>query len=243
MAVFKLKAVVLVSYLVALCYAQEDLGLFYNHPLTNMPPKLPGVTVKSVLPEHSTKLFPAGDVIDVLVGVLNESPDVVNVTSAMGSINSPSNFTIHVQNFSMMAYNMIVNPMQTISLLYHIRTDPNLYPRDWQFAFTLFYHSKGERYSDTFFNETIVVVEPDRVIDVEMLFMYVILLGIVGVGGFFGYQAVKNIPMVKKYTGVQKSTKKVEGGAENKEQWLEGTPAAKDYKKRASKKVSSTKQS
>eukprot|EP01023_Acetabularia_acetabulum_P018487 TRINITY_DN19333_c0_g1_i3.p1 TRINITY_DN19333_c0_g1~~TRINITY_DN19333_c0_g1_i3.p1 ORF type:complete len:199 (-),score=43.97 TRINITY_DN19333_c0_g1_i3:241-837(-) len=188
--------------------------------------------------DHGTKLVPAGDIVDVLVGVSNGSPEAVNVTAAMGSINSPQNFDMHLQNFSLYQYHMLVPPEQTASLLYQIRSDPNLYARDWQFALTLFYHSAGVRHSDTFFNESVTVVEADKTIDFEILFMYLILLGLLAVGGFFGYQAVKNTPMMKKVAGgAKKPVKKsaAGGGGDDPDQWLAGTQYAKDMKKRNQK--------
>eukprot|EP01025_Chloroclados_australasicus_P039600 TRINITY_DN4107_c0_g1_i4.p2 TRINITY_DN4107_c0_g1~~TRINITY_DN4107_c0_g1_i4.p2 ORF type:complete len:265 (-),score=31.88 TRINITY_DN4107_c0_g1_i4:419-1213(-) len=220
-----------------------DPGLFYSHPLTDMPGKMEDVKVKCVLPNHGTKLIPAGEVVDVLVGIQNGSPEMLNVTAAMGSINFPQNFSFYVQNFSLYQYHQVVAPQQSLSLLYQVRSDPNLYARDWIFAFTLFYHSNGVQYSNTFFNESVTVVEPDRAIDFEMLFMYVVLLGLLAIGGFFAYQAIKDKPLVKKMTtSTTKKVKKTEGetGAADSDQWLAGTTYAKDLKKRTSKKSPAT---
>lgn len=64
------------------------------------------------------------------------------------------------------------------------RPDPNLSPRDFVVALTLFYEDEqGAMLSSTFFNGTVEIVEQKKMIDTEMLFLYLILLGIAsGIG-------------------------------------------------------------
>ena len=42
--------------------------------------------------------FPVGEVIHVLVGVINTSPEDYNVTFAMGSVNHPVDLAFYIQN-------------------------------------------------------------------------------------------------------------------------------------------------
>eukprot|EP00951_Prasinocladus_malaysianus_P015737 scaffold121304_cov43-Prasinocladus_malaysianus.AAC.1 len=87
----------------------------------------------------------------------------------MGSLNSPLDFGIYVQNFTLTNYGLKVDPDGQASLLYKFRPDAALHPREFTVALTVFYTtSQGAMSTSTFFNSTIEIVEPPRTIDSEI---------------------------------------------------------------------------
>ena len=60
----------------------------------------------------------------------------------MGSINSPIDFGIYVQNFTYQEYGRVSNPGSQMTLKYGMTPDPALHPRDFTVALTVFYKSQ-----------------------------------------------------------------------------------------------------
>lgn len=92
-------------------------------------------------------------------------------------------FKIFIRRSSQV-YHQAVAPGEEISLDYKFMPDPRLEPRDFVVALTVFYHDgKGQYYSNTFFNQTIEIVEVKKIFDYELVSMFVILAGIAaGIG-------------------------------------------------------------
>ena len=67
---------------------------------------------------------------------------------------------------------------------YKFVPDARLEPRDFVVALTVFYQdTKGQYYSNTFFNQTIEIIEVKKMIDWELISMFLILAGIgAGIG-------------------------------------------------------------
>ena len=117
-----------------------------SHPLTNMPLSANFVTVAYRFHDEPSEGLIMGERVDVVVGVINTHPTKeINVTSAMGSLNHPSDFSIHVYNFSQQLYGannvpVTIPPGQECSFTYNFYT-PNVLQVDYpyQLALTLFY--------------------------------------------------------------------------------------------------------
>lgn len=79
---------------------------------------------------------------------------------------------------------------------YKFMPDARLEPRDFVVALTVFYQdTKGQYYSNTFFNQTVEIIEIKKMIDWELLSMLAIVFGLIaGVGesawGLHGCHAV-----------------------------------------------------
>jgi len=69
-------------------------------------------------------------------------------------------------------------------LSYKFMPDHRLEPRDFVVALTVFYHDgTGQYFSNTFFNQTIEIVEIKKIFDYELISMFMILAGIAaGIG-------------------------------------------------------------
>lgn len=211
------------------------------HPLTNLPSAAPGIETTFIFPEHNTKVpqLPAGDIIEVLVGFHNGASSPYNITAVMGSLNSPLDFGIYVQNFTHMTYGLQVDRDGQASISYRFRPDPALHPREFTVALSVFYtNSLGQMFSNTFFNSTIEIVEPPRSIDAEILFLWVLLLGSAGFALFKAYTFLSKV-LLKGGKTKRKVGPPVDRTAD---EWLEGTALAAERKraeKAAAKKAAS----
>lgn len=171
-----------------------------------------------------------------------------NVSAILGSLNSPTDFSIFVQNFTQQMYHQAVAPGKEISFEYKFMPDRRVDPRDFIVALTVIYQDpKGVYFSNTFFNQTIEIIEVKKFIDWEMFFLYVFLVGLLVGSGYLIYTIVaphlQTMGIMSKKT---KKTKKVSTGPkfqteEEAEDWLKGTnyaafTQAKDAKKKVAPK-------
>jgi hypothetical protein len=57
--------------------------------------------------------------------------------------------------------------------------DPRLEPRDFVVALTVFYQDKnGQFYSNTFFNQTVEIIDDKKLVDWDLISMFIILAGL-----------------------------------------------------------------
>lgn len=199
-----------------------------DHYLTNMPG--PGaVTTAFVFPTFPEKSFPAGKMADVVLGFRNEGSETYNVTMIAGSLNSPVDFNVHVQNFTHMGYGQVVKPGEEVSLEYKFLPDPRLEPRDFVVALTVFYvDGSGKWYTSTFFNQTVNIVEVKKLVDWELLFLIVLFAtGIAGVV-YAAYAYVVSLGWLKSQKKRRTTSRSKEPvapmSAEDQQDWVKGTP-------------------
>ena len=78
-------------------------------------------------------------------------------------------------------------PGEELSVEYSFRPDPILSPREFIVALHLIYEDPeaGRMHSNLVFNSTVDIVEMQKLIDTEMLFLYLMLAAVVGGGGEF----------------------------------------------------------
>jgi hypothetical protein len=74
---------------------------------------------------------------------------------------------------------------QEVSLEYKFRIAPQVPTRDFSVAVHLVYEDVGNPsfYSSTVFNGTVEIVEKPRLVDTEGIFMYMMILGTLGLIG------------------------------------------------------------
>jgi hypothetical protein len=78
-------------------------------------------------------------------------------------------------------YTTVVPPDTQGSFSIKIKPDVNLQARDFIVSMTTFYESAdGVKFSNTFFNNTVYVVEPTGFLDFETGFMYLFIVAVVG---------------------------------------------------------------
>ncbi|CAD7699658.1 unnamed protein product [Ostreobium quekettii] len=174
--------------------------------------------------------------IPVLLGFRNEGGEAVNVSAIMGSLNSAADFRVHYQNFSMQPLGVTVPPNVELTMEYLFRPDPALPPMEFRVAITAFYSNVAgnEWHSSTFFNETIEIVDPEKLFDTEVLFMYATLICIFALIVFGIVRWAANLSIFKKAAATKKT--KAVNTATGDDDWLKGTPASKVMKSRKADK-------
>lgn len=216
-----------------------------RHPLTDVPPSAPGIEHKEWFPEHFSLQFPAGKQIEVVAGLNNLGEESYNVTAIYGSLNAAHDFSLFFQNFTGLPYYDVLAPGGQVSLAYYFITAPNLPPRDFQVALTAFYNTETQGFATTFFNKTITIVEQPRFIDFELIFLWLLMLGLLGGGGYLLYNYLSSIGWIKKAR--KGKGKKIEPRNEDSSEWLKGThygttkpsrKGSKELKKAAETKTS-----
>ena len=92
-----------------------------------------------------------------------------------------------------------------------------------QVALTVFYQSESYSFATTFFNKTIDIVEKPRWVDIELIFLWLLLLGLAAGAGWLGYNYLTNSGYIKK-TRKGRATRKPEAtGPRDDTEWLKGT--------------------
>lgn len=201
--------------------AQDKTGA-YKHPLTDMPPPHDAVETAFWFPKNAKKQFPAGQVGDVAVGFHNGAAEALNISAIMGSLNSPFDFNFHVQNFSYQIYDTKLQPGEEVSLEYQFMPYGQLQPREFAMALTVFYHTDKQLYSSTFYNGTVDITEPASLIDSQLIFLYLMALGIAAAIGYAVFSYLASMGLVKK----PKKKVKVDAGPRvdtDPSEWLKGT--------------------
>mmetsp|Transcript_12282 Transcript_12282/g.30014 ORF Transcript_12282/g.30014 Transcript_12282/m.30014 type:complete len:240 (-) Transcript_12282:716-1435(-) len=210
------------------CVAASAVAQQQPHVLTNMPPS-GAVTTGFMFPTYPGKKFPAGKMVDVVVGIHNDGSDSYNISMITGSLNSPVDFNVHVQNFTNVGYGQVVKPGEELSLEYKFFPDPRLEPRDFIVALTAFYSdSKGNWHSTTFFNQTVEIVEVKKLIDWELLFMFALFGAAIGGIAYWVYSYIVSLGWLKpqKKRAAKKRAQAQAGAvmsAEDHEEWIKGT--------------------
>lgn len=214
-------AILLVLFSSLTAFSQDTAAP--RHPLTDLPPG-GEIKVNHFFPLHATKQFPAGGEIKVVVGVHNAATESYNMSAIMGSINSPSDLKLYIQNFTQQVYFEVVEAGEELSLEYTFRPDPALPARDYHVMLTLFYEdAKHGFYSTTFFNGTVDIAETPKLIDTEILFLYLLIVGVLGVAGLYAYNTLSGLGFFKT-TKTKKVTRKQETvKVEDEDEWLTGT--------------------
>jgi len=211
----------------------------------------PDVSTAFVLPDHPNKVITAGDIVEVLLGFVNNGDREFNITSVSASLNHPLDFRYYIQNYTRAEYGLLVQPKEQVSVSYRFRPDPLLEPRDFALVVSVFYEDEsGTNFTNAFFNGTITIAEADTGIDLQQLFLTVGFLGVVGLGGYFALQSfgANNAKKERRSSGSFRTPKVTKEGSFEVPQeklkldddWLSGTnvrtgsPALRETKRRAS---------
>jgi len=184
--------------------------------------------------------LPSGELIEVLLGLTNVGNKPVKVTNIGASLNHPQDFRYYIQNYTKFEYDVLVHPDEQVSLAYRFRPDSLLEPREFGLIVSVYYHDEvGGNFTTAFFNGTITIVDPDNGFDFQQAFIYLGLVAIVALGGFFAYQTLGK----KAGFGRKRKTPApyVEVGTVNNKksptvildnEWLEGTHAVSPTRER-----------
>lgn len=93
----------------------------FVHPLTNMPGSAEGVETSFFYPKYSNLKFPIGEIVTVLCHFSNNDEIPYNVSAIMGSLNSPYDFSQHIQNYTYKPLGIVVRPGDEITFEYQFQ--------------------------------------------------------------------------------------------------------------------------
>eukprot|EP00026_Physarum_polycephalum_P014236 Phypoly_transcript_14727.p1 GENE.Phypoly_transcript_14727~~Phypoly_transcript_14727.p1 ORF type:complete len:246 (+),score=51.86 Phypoly_transcript_14727:114-851(+) len=159
----------------------------------------PDVSTAFVFPDHPARVVTAGDIVEVLLGFVNNGDREFNITSVSASLNHPLDYRYFIQNYSRAEYGLLVQPKEQVSVSYRFRPDPLLEPRDFGLVVSVFYEDEsGKNFTNAFYNGTITIVEADTGFDLQQLFLTVGFFGVLGLGGYFALQSFGIDPTGKK---------------------------------------------
>jgi hypothetical protein len=219
--------------------AEAEDEVTATHILTDLPEEADGVSTTYVFPDNSALVLTSGQTVEILCGLHNQGDVPLNVTQVAGSLNSPMDFGVYIQNWTSPVYNTILAPETQGTFGITIKPHLHLQPRDFVVAMSIFYESDDELFSSTCYNGTVYIVEPAGFFDVETFFMYFFIVSVVGLAAFAGFKALQSAGVVKKKSKARKvetGTRSIPVGDEN--EWLKGTvaDAATSAKKRVTRK-------
>lgn len=204
--------------------------------LSNLPPA-GELSVVHYFPEHPDKQFPAGDVISVVVSGHNTGSRPMNLSAIVGSINSPEKYEMFIQNFTIGRYFAPLAPGAEASLEYKFRADPILGstpPREFIVALHLFYEVEGAYFSTTFFNQTVDITEPPKVVDTDLLWLAGTMLALLGGLAYLGYSKLADRLGLKQRAKKAKTKAAADNPAAlDEDDWVRGTHYEVQKRRRA----------
>lgn len=213
----------------------------------------PDVTTIYLFPSSPGKqpALPAGSPAEILVGVHNKGTELLSMVGISGSLHLPMQWSLLVQNFTFEDFNFTaVRPglhagsQGTYS--YVFTPERLLQPRDFVVTVVARYTVGGVPHASAAFNGTVELVEPRGVIAGESVFLASLLLGLLGLGGMWGYSQLQKLSKKSR----RPSAKRVETGTKAPaaadaatNEWLQGTaltqkaPTSKTQTRSKSKKI------
>ncbi|XP_065915179.1 translocon-associated protein subunit alpha-like [Dysidea avara] len=146
---------------------EEDEGL---KPSSN-------ATTTAIFTSHEDLRFPAGEIIDSLIGFQNKGEGEFIITQIEGSLRYPQDYTYHVQNFTAQYYNQYIDGDAQASFVYPFMPSEMFNSRAFGFTLNIYYKDvEGNEYMDAVFNDTVNIVEIDEGFDHYTFFMYVFMI-------------------------------------------------------------------
>lgn len=139
------------------------------------------------IPPSNERKFQIGKETDMVLGFENTGSENFRIFGVRGHLVLP-NENIVVQNLTAVRYNITVQPEELSTLEYKVFADPRLDPaREYALWVIVFYTNEDNvTFASTFFNETISFFEEPRgFFDLQTIFMFTMLAGLVVVVVFF----------------------------------------------------------
>lgn len=164
-------------------YEPEQINL---HPLTDMPEASPDVITSYFFTKGIENGLPVGEEASVVVGLINNGEHSINITRAMGSLNSPFNFGFYVQNFTTgrdQQGGRVYQPQVEVpageerSVEFSFTPREDIEPVDFVLCLTVFYEDDEETFSSHFFNQTVKFYEPATEMDAQSVFTMFVGVG------------------------------------------------------------------
>ncbi|KAG8364387.1 hypothetical protein BUALT_Bualt19G0123600 [Buddleja alternifolia] len=195
----------------------------------------PGVETVCVFPKNPSKVVPAGEESELLVGIKNEGESSINVIAIQASVHLPFDHSYLVQNLSAQAFNNAsVPPSAQASFPYLFGVSKFLQPGTFDLVGTIVYEIDQHPYQSTFYNGTIEVTEVGGLFSVESVFLFCLGVALLGLLGFWVRGQIQN------FSKKTKRAPKVEVGTgttdASTDEWLQGTAYTQSQLNKSKKK-------
>ncbi len=175
--------------------------------------------------------------MDVLCGFKNVGDKSFNITMLKGSLNSPYDYSMYIQNFTELAPFNEIKTGEEGTLSYKFFPDPGLEPRDYVLTLYVDYvDADKEEYRTVYFNSSIEIVESQSSLDTRTFFGRLLSLAFFVLVGFVGFHLYKKF-------GTKKRSSKVEVKTGSTNEWLEGSHTPGEPRRAGSGKKASAKKS
>lgn len=148
----------------------------------------PDVHPSAFFPGRTDNTLVLGEVADMLLGFRNDGDIKFTVAAIRGYIVNPPDWTFPIQNLTGFGYNVSVLPEETATLYYRFLPSERLAPREFGVVVEVFYTSeRNATFMTTFFNQTVMFVEPEEGFGLQSLASILTLLALILGGAYLAF--------------------------------------------------------
>ncbi|XP_019170287.1 PREDICTED: translocon-associated protein subunit alpha-like [Ipomoea nil] len=185
----------------------------------------PGVETVYVFPKNPSRVVPAGEESELLVGMKNDGESTLTVISIQATLHLPFDHRYLVQNLSIQGFNNATVPSSAQAAFpYIFGVSKFLQAGSFDLVGSIVYEIDQHPYQSTFYNGTIEVTEPGGLLSVESVFLFCLGVGLLGLFGFWIHGQIQRL---SKKTKRAPKAAKVEVGTGTRDasmdEWLQGT--------------------
>lgn len=149
--------------------------------------------------------LPGGVPVEFLVGFNNKGNKDFVIESVEASFRYPMDFNYFIQNFSAIAYNREVKPSSEATVLYSFLPSESFAGRPFGLNIAINYRDmSGSPFTESVFNETVLITELDEGLDGETFFLYLFMAAICVLLLVVGQQFLGTIGKRKRSSNVRK---------------------------------------
>ena len=184
------------------------------------------MTARVWFPDNPSLEFVPGKLARAVVGLVNGGAEAVNVTAALAALAHVSAPDAPIYNFTAQGYPAA--PMETArgaTIEYAMMMPWNLPPHEFQLSVSVVFSKEGSYQVQGVFNETISVVEASKLVDLELLGLYAMLLAAAAAAAYGGLQLAQKQGWVKRPRKGGKAKAAAPAAAGAAAEWLHGTSA------------------
>lgn len=207
-----------------------------SDPFLNPPPSALGVESFTILEDGADNRLTLGKEVRVLVGLRNGANSPLNMTYQLGMLQS----SVFYQKLAPASEQGFLEPGEELTLPYSFVPDKTLPPGEFTLSLSAFYESEHRMFANTYFNQTITLVEGKSAFDVQIMGLFVMICGILG-SAFYFLAKYLQLPGFKKKRSVRKTKKDTGIVRGDSDDWLAGTAATTLGKPSSKKRVNKSK--
>lgn len=165
--------------------------------LTDIPDSNDDIDTVYAFPVSSEGGLTSGERHTILLGFRNSGVLPVTVSQIAGSLNSLNQFSFYVRNFTAVDYMSSVEPGKEATFEYSFMLEPEHAGHVYALCFTVFFHDDADTYATTFFNTTVVVLDPNTVVDAKSVSLYTFLVVLFLYGVYLSLKITCALPVIE----------------------------------------------